>query len=113
MGSSVINQTLPSFDEMVELAEANPQAFDQFKKEMCEEMILSASDVMQGRLWAQQSHIDLVISQCKNPTQANITLMQELSMQVFRFQDALEGDEHDPRQRAEVISFAEQIKKGG
>ena len=51
------NQVLPPFDELVALAKHHPDAFDQFKKEMCEEMILSASHAMQQRLWAQQSHI--------------------------------------------------------
>ena len=84
-------QTLPPFDELVELAEKNPAAFEQFKKDMCEEMILSASRAMQDRLWAQQSHIDLVVRKCKNPNQANVLLMSELSQQMSKFQNALEG----------------------
>ena len=86
------NQVLPPFDELVALAKHHPDAFVQFKKEMCEEMILSASHAMQQRLWAQQSHIDRVVGQCKNPVHANVTLMRELSQQMVRFRNALEGD---------------------
>lgn len=92
MRTPLINQTLPPFDELMELAQNNPDAFTQLKHDMCEEMILSASEEMQDRLWAQQSHIDRVVSTCKNPNHANVVLMRELVSQVSKFQDVLEGD---------------------
>ena len=92
MNSPLINQTLPSFDELIDLAENNPEGFAQFKHEMCKEMIMSASEEMQGRLWAQQSHIDRVVDNCKNPNHANVVLMRELVSQMVKFQDVLEGD---------------------
>ncbi len=98
------NQELPPFDELVELAQKNPEAFSQFKREMCEEMILSASTAMQQRLRAQQSHIDLVVSQCKNPNHINVTLMREMTVQMQKFRYALEGD-FTPEHNAEVIPF--------
>lgn len=97
-------QALPPFDELVELAKHNPEAFTQFKKEMCEEMILSASHTMQQRLWAQQSHIDRVVSRCKNPVHTNVILMRELSQQMAKFRDALSGDVHQA-QAAQVLPF--------
>lgn len=106
MGVATNNQILPSFDEMVELAKEDPQAFNQFKMEMCEEMILSASESMQSRLRAQQSHIDLVVSRCKNPNHTNVVLMRELSQQMYRFQEVLDGDANNTQQHAEVIPFA-------
>ncbi|MCL9780378.1 DUF3135 domain-containing protein [Vibrio sp. S4M6] len=106
MGVSSNSQVLPSFDEMMELAKQDPKAFNSFKKEMCEEMILSASLSMQSRLRAQQSHIDLVVSRCKNPTHTNVVLMRELSQQICRFQGVLIGDADDTRDTAIVIPFA-------
>lgn len=88
MGRAV-KQTLPSFDELVALAKTNPERFEQFRHEKCEEMIQSASKEMQGRLRAQQSHIDLVISHCKNPNHVNVVLQQELHRQMDKFQAAL------------------------
>lgn len=85
------DQKLPPFDDLVQLAKSDPKAFNQFKHEMFEQMICSASQVMQDRLRAQQSHIDLVVSRCKNPHHTNVVLMQELRCQVCKFQDALEG----------------------
>jgi TolA-binding protein len=84
-------QPLPPFDELVELAQANPQAFTILKKEICEEAICAASDKMQDRLWALQSHIDRVIETSKNANHINVRLMKELTKQVIRFQDTLES----------------------
>ncbi|OIQ25429.1 DUF3135 domain-containing protein [uncultured Vibrio sp.] len=105
MNAAPLNQTLPPFDELVELAKHHPDAFVQFKKEMCEEMILSASEEMQDRLWAQQSHIDRVVDRCKNPIQANVVLMKELSQQVYRFQSVLDGSEEESQPTADIIPF--------
>ncbi|KHA61664.1 hypothetical protein NL53_04935 [Vibrio variabilis] len=106
MSSPLVNQTLPPFDELVELAQQNPEAFRQFKQDMCEELILSASDAMQDRLWAQQSHIDRVVNHCKNPNQANVLLMRELVSQMIKFQDVIEQDGYDEaKSDAEVIPF--------
>ncbi|MGD8111385.1 DUF3135 domain-containing protein [Vibrio sp. TRT 17S01] len=106
MSVTPLTQTLPSFDELMELAEHNPAAFEQFKKDMCEEMILSASKEMQDRLWAQQSHIDRVVSHCKNPNHTNIVLMQELSAQIGRFRCALDGDVlQEECEAADIIPF--------
>ncbi|MGC9460060.1 DUF3135 domain-containing protein [Vibrio genomosp. F10] len=105
MNASHLNQTLPPFDELVDLAKHNPDAFVQFKKEMCEEMILSASSEMQDRLWAQQSHIDRVVDRCKNPTHANVLLMKELSQQMHRFQDVLDGNVPKQENSAQIIPF--------
>lgn len=104
MSSPLVNQILPSFDELMELAEHNPEGFAQFKQEMCEELILSASNGMQDRLWAQQSHIDRVVGNCKNPNHANVVLMRELVSQMVKFQDVLDGDVSDQEtQSAQII----------
>jgi hypothetical protein len=105
MNAAPLNQTLPPFDELVDLAKHHPDAFVQFKKDMCEEMILSASEEMQDRLWAQQSHIDRVVDRCKNPIQANVFLMKELSQQVFRFQNILDGNVSSQEESAQIIPF--------
>ncbi|PMH46253.1 hypothetical protein BCU68_02430 [Vibrio sp. 10N.286.49.B3] len=80
---------LPPFDELVQLAKDNPDKFIQLKQKMCNEVIASASDSMQDRLKAQQSHLDLVLSRCKNPIHANIVLRRELYLQLAKFSQAL------------------------
>ncbi|KOO01956.1 DUF3135 domain-containing protein [Vibrio nereis] len=106
MESFPINQMLPPFDELAELAKNDPQAFDALKRKLCREQILSSSLAMQDRLWAQQSHIDLVISHCKNPHHVNVELMKELMSQLGKFQHALQGDMADSKvPGATVVQF--------
>lgn len=99
------DQVLPPFEELVALAQANPAAFSLLKKDICEEVILSASSKMQDRLWALQSHIDLVIDNCKNPEHINARLMGELTSQVVRFQETLNGGYQQPANSAQIIPF--------
>ncbi|EJN6828670.1 DUF3135 domain-containing protein [Vibrio cidicii] len=106
MGYPQLDQSLPSFDEMMTLAAENPAAFNQFKQAMCKEMILSASEAMRERLEAQQSHIDRVISRCKNPDHTNVVLMNELTKQMVKFRAALESDgKEPPHSEAQIIPF--------
>jgi SPX domain protein involved in polyphosphate accumulation len=98
------DQTLPSFDELVELAENDPDAFVEFKKNACEQVITFASSEMQPRLRAQQSRLDRVIKHCKNPNHINLILSSELQQQVNKFQDVLNGD-NPSDSPAEIIPF--------
>ncbi|MDN3678956.1 DUF3135 domain-containing protein [Vibrio tapetis] len=104
MDRAQIDQTLPPFDELVALAENDPAAFEEYRRQMCEEMITCASQEMQPRLWAQQSHIERVITKCKNPVHTNVTLMNELSVQMGKFRDALDGD-NDAQPTAQILPF--------
>ncbi|KAB0290838.1 DUF3135 domain-containing protein [Vibrio fortis] len=106
MGHPQPDLKLPPFDELVELAQRDPNAFNQLKHDMCEQMICSASHIMQDRLRAQQSHIDLVVSRCKNPHQTNVVLMRELRCQVCKFQEALQGNNSNSEPpQATIIVF--------
>ncbi|OHY90054.1 hypothetical protein BI375_07350 [Vibrio rotiferianus] len=104
MPNTVKTQHLPPFDEMVRMAEKDPEAFEQFRHDMAKEMIDSASNQMQDRLWAQQSHIDRVIDNCKNPNHTNVVLMNELQKQMVKFREALEGD-GEPSKKADVVEL--------
>jgi hypothetical protein len=85
-------QVLPLFDELIELAKKNPEAFDVLKKDICEEAILSSSEKMQNQLWAQQSHIDRLVGLCRSPAHINMKLMKELSLQMSQFRFMLDDD---------------------
>jgi len=97
---------LPSFNELVDLAKKNPEAFAVLKQDICEEAILSSSIVMQERLWAQQSHIDRLVNSCKTPLHSNAKLMQELAKQMNKFQYALVKKKKTVKpHNAEIIPF--------
>ncbi|WP_319536041.1 DUF3135 domain-containing protein [uncultured Vibrio sp.] len=97
-------QSLPSFDELMKMAQDDPEAFEQFRQDKAREMIEGASENMQPRLWAQQSHIDRVINNCKNPNHTNVVLMNELQKQLMKFRDALQG-ESLPEKTHNVVQF--------
>lgn len=105
MNSSDFPPTIPSFDELVSLAQQDSHAFVQLKQSLCNALIDSSSSTMQDRLRAQQSHIDRILSQCKNPNHANVVLMRELSLQMVKFREVLEGGEIDDKPSAEIIPF--------
>ncbi len=92
-------ESLPSFDELMDLAKENPLAFDVLKQDICEEAIMASSDVMRDRLWAEQSHIDRLVDSCKNPLHSNMKLMEELASQMHKFQYALINQEDTPKER--------------
>ena len=94
-------QSLPSFDELMKMAQDDPEAFERFRQDKAREMIEGASENMQPRLWAQQSHIDRVIKNCKNPNHTNVVLMNELQKQLMKFRDALQGN--TPAEQADNV----------
>ncbi len=104
--------SLPSFDELVKMAQEDPEGFEDFRKQCCEEFICGCSESMQGRLRAQQSHIDRVIDNCSNPNHVNIVLSQELSKQVAKFKQALTGELATQRaDSGNVVSFTNRNSK--
>jgi hypothetical protein len=101
-------QVLPLFDELIELAKENPEAFEVLKKDICEEAILSSSEKMQNQLWAQQSHIDRLVGLCKTPAHINMKLMKELSLQMSQFRFMLDDDQaivNAPPTSATILPF--------
>ncbi len=84
-------QSLPDFDQLMQLAATDPQQFEVLRQRLIEQTIAQASPSMQPRLRAQQSHIDRLISHAKNPLHANILLQQELQRQLQRFNQALQS----------------------
>ncbi|MDV6253355.1 DUF3135 domain-containing protein [Vibrio sp. EA2] len=97
-------QPLPSFDELMKMAQDDPEAFEQFRQDKAREMIEGASTDMQPRLRAQQSHIDRVINNCKNPNHVNVVLMNELQKQLMKFREVLQG-KPQPEKTHNVLQF--------
>ena len=97
--------SLPSFDEMMKMAQDDPESLTRLRQEMAQATIANASQEMQPRLLAQQSHIDRLISSGKNPNHTNVLLMKELRQQVDKFCQALQGTP-PCQEEAKVLSLA-------
>ncbi|WP_087023455.1 DUF3135 domain-containing protein [Thaumasiovibrio subtropicus] len=98
-------QKLPSFDEMMHMAEHHPDQLEALRTRMSEEVIDRANDAMKPRLRAQMSHIRRVISYSKNPNHANVLLMGELQTQLHRFSLALNDPAQLREHQAEVFEI--------
>ncbi|PSW44851.1 DUF3135 domain-containing protein [Photobacterium phosphoreum] len=94
-------QSLPDFDQLVQLVATHPQQFALLRQQLIQQTIAQASPSMQLRLQAQQSHIDRLISHAKNPLHANILLQQELQRQLQRFNQALQSQ--SPPRQAKIL----------
>lgn len=84
-------QSLPDFDQLVQLAAKDPLQFELLRQRLIQQTIAQANPILQPRLQAQQSHIDRLINHAKNPLHANILLQQELQRQLQRFNQALQS----------------------
>lgn len=100
-----ISQTLPSFDELAEMAKHHPEQLSQLRQTLCQDLINSCSEEMQPRLQAQQSHIERILQRASNPIHANILLRQELHRQLSTFSKALNGDLPCHNRKATVLTF--------
>lgn len=99
-------QVLPPFEELVELAHHNPEAFSMLKHDICEEMILSADPEIQTRLWEQQLHIDHVLNSCQSSTPPMLEHLDILPMDSRRNAPKNYGSmKNKKRQTAEIIPF--------
>ncbi|MEZ9523295.1 DUF3135 domain-containing protein [Enterovibrio norvegicus] len=98
-------KTLPSFDELKALAETDPQALEQLRLDMSQDIIDNASEHMKPKLQAQLSHINNVIAVGKNPNHVNALLMKELMRQFDRFATAVNDPESLTVTTATVTPF--------
>ncbi|MDP5255798.1 MULTISPECIES: DUF3135 domain-containing protein [unclassified Vibrio] len=105
--------TLPSFDELMVMAQQDPVGFDRFRQRACLRCILASSLPMRERLIAQQNHINRLIQHCKNPVHTNMVLMQELQKQVAKLKKSLEVSPAASTEQpsADVIDFAHMSEK--
>ncbi len=105
--------TLPSFDELMVMAQQDPNGFERFRQRACLRCILSSSLPMRERLIAQQNHINRLISHCKNPVHTNMVLMRELQKQVAKLRQSLEANPRLSSQQpqAEIIDFGQACEK--
>lgn len=103
-------KTLPSFDELVELAQNAPEDLETLRIEMSEDFIATASKRMQPTLRAQLSHINRVIETGKNPNQINVLLMKELIKKFSHFSTALNNPSALTEKTATVTTLCPRTK---
>lgn len=98
-------KTLPSFDELVALAQTAPEDLEILRIKMSEDFIATASKRMQPTLRAQLTHINRVIENGKNPNQINVLLMKELIKKFSHFSTALNNPSELTQKTASITTL--------
>ena len=89
---------LPSFDEMVKMAEEAPEALEQLRNEMCQSVIDSAPPDSQRKLRGLQFKIDMERRRAKTPMASCIRLSQMMHESFSELRDALNDMQGTPAQ---------------
>ena len=100
----------PTTDELLKLAQENPEALESLRQREIESLISSAPEGMQRRLRGLQFQIDAKRSLSKTPMAACVAVSQMMFNSVYELNDILNGDgkKLDNRkvsEAAEVLSF--------
>lgn len=81
---------LPTFDQLKELHDYSPEAFEALRSELVNECIESAPEYRRNRLQGLQFHIDSRRSLAKNPLESCITLSKMMHEEFWGLHDSLE-----------------------
>ncbi len=100
----------PTTDELLKLAQENPEELESFRQREIEYLITSAPQKMQRRLRGLQFQIDTKRSLSKNPMAACLAISQMMFDSVHELNDILNGEGKKINDRkvsevAEVLSF--------
>ena len=80
---------LPDFDELVRLAQTDPESFESFRKDVCEEFISQAPEQYQRRLRGIQFQIDMEVEKASNPMAACVKVSQMMHESFHKLRIAL------------------------
>jgi predicted chitinase len=87
---------LPSFEDMVKMAQENPDALENLRQEMCEEVIQSAPETSQRKLRGLQFKIDMERRRAKTPMASCIRLSQMMHESFADLREALNDMQGTP-----------------
>lgn len=82
-------QQLPTFDELLALAQSDPEALTRLRQQMSQDAIAQVPVERRSQLDALQSHIERKLSLAKNPLHASVLLSQEMQRSLSKLQQAL------------------------
>lgn len=105
---SEVKQELPSFEQLVELAESDPDGLEHLRHALVEDFIQHAPANQRRRLKGLQFVIDMERRRAKNPVQSCIRMSQLMHDRVSILRDTLNDFGNlsaidDDRPRAPVI----------
>ena len=106
-----MTRELPDFDELLLLAQQDPEALERLRCELVEDLIDNAGDdTLKRRLRALQCRIDLERQRCNSPMSACLRLSQMMHDSLLDLRDSLQAPAVFRQQRREnrpatIIAF--------
>lgn len=89
---------LPSFEDMVKMAQDDPEALEALRQEMCEAVIESVPEDSQRKLRGLQFKIDMERRRAKTPMASCIRISQMMHESFGELRDALNDMQGTPTQ---------------
>ncbi len=101
---------LPSFDELMKLAQQDPEKLEEMRQNWVEETIASAPEIFQRRLKGLQFQIDMERQKSQNPMSSCIRISQMMHEGLANLREALNQTDNGPQvinhcAAAEIIDF--------
>ena len=87
--------SLPSFDELLKLAQTNPEQLEELRQRMVEETINSAPDGIKRRLRGLQFQIDAERQIASNPMASCIRISKMMHDRLFELREFIEPGEQN------------------
>ena len=108
-----MNKPLPSFEQLRELAEKDPDALERLRQEHVDELISNAPEEFQQRLRGLQFQIDGQVRIAKTPMAACLKISNMMHDSLHNMKDYIEGVQNDAEptpayEPARVLSFKDQ-----
>ncbi len=114
-----MSKPLPSFDELVKLAQTDPEAFEKLRKSHVEDLIESAPEHTQRRLKGLQFQVDMIRRRSKNPMGACVEISKMMYDSLYHLRETIKESEsgapfqfqkmkvEEDKQSASVLSLCE------
>jgi len=80
---------LPSFDDLMKMAQDNPEQLEELRQQLCDQVIASAPEVHRRRLRGLQFQIDMQRRRAKNPMAACMKISGMMHESFGELRDAL------------------------
>lgn len=94
-----MSKPLPSFDELVKLAQTDPDAFEALRKSHVKALIDAAPDHTQRRLKGLQFQIDMIRRRTKHPMGACLEISKLMYDSLYHLRETIqESDSEKPFQ---------------
>ncbi|MBY5991833.1 DUF3135 domain-containing protein [Ferrimonas balearica] len=108
--------SLPDFDQLLHLAQSDPDALDRLKRELVADALAQARPEHRPQLEALQSHVDRTLAHSKNPYHGLVQVMGMMQDKLYRLALALNDPAELTRHQAKVLPLdparARMVNKG-